>query len=451
MSDYHTNITESSMNDSWSADIKSAITKDSRWKACIFIKSSNAKLINHISKSSYPDKSCNSHVNIVDLLEPDIGFMLQNILPNLNAKNAVFEFEGFNSLNDAKNITNHIKQAAFDSGTILTIANTHKKSKNNKHHTITLTCIHFGKPGKDVMPSKEYNDGCIQANNTIIQQSHYGPSFKNKSRNSLFQRANNTDKSKKSNRSNTKKGVCNFQLTIMFDDTTSKWYLRGKKKQTLDVCYHTNHMYIDPKHMSCPKHIIEKSVCDTIMSGIDSGINTTNIMLYVHEKHGKNIDYQTIHSMKMSKINKLIEDCGLDPGGSSVDQLIKIFSSMENVSFTYIIHRYNSGFVTCRKNRGESMQEKINNIFGNNDKDEYFHKSVRNWRDALKLKSTNNVLVAFAWAHDDEIRNTEMFPEFLAADVTFGVNRERRDLLLVAGIDGRHRIFTSFRCFIPSK
>ena len=43
----------------------------------------------------------------------------------------------------------------------------------------------------------------------------------------------------------------------------------------------------------------------------------------------------------MSKINKLIEECGLNPGGSSVDQLIKLFTSMENVSFLYIIHRYN--------------------------------------------------------------------------------------------------------------
>ena len=44
-----------------------------------------------------------------------------------------------------------------------------------------------------------------------------------------------------------------------------------------------------------------------------------------------------------------------------------------------------------------------------------------------------------------------MYPEFLAGDVTFGVNRERRELLLLAGIDGRHCIFTAFRCVIPSK
>ena len=44
-----------------------------------------------------------------------------------------------------------------------------------------------------------------------------------------------------------------------------------------------------------------------------------------------------------------------------------------------------------------------------------------------------------------------MYPEFFCADVTFGVNRQHRELLLVVGIDGNNKVFTGFRCFIPSK
>ena len=69
----------------------------------------------------------------------------------------------------------------------------------------------------------------------------------------------------------------------------------------------------------------------------------------------------------------------------------------------------------------------------------------------FKLTENNNVLVSFAWCHDEELRSIQMFPEFLGADVTFGVNRQRRELFLVAGIDGRNKVFTAFRCFIPSK
>ena len=39
----------------------------------------------------------------------------------------------------------------------------------------------------------------------------------------------------------------------------------------------------------------------------------------------------------------------------------------------------------------------------------------------------------------------------MAVDVTFGVNKERREELIVAGIDGHNKIFTAFYCFMPSK
>jgi hypothetical protein len=77
--------------------------------------------------------------------------------------------------------------------------------------------------------------------------------------------------------------------------------------------------------------------------------------------------------------------------------------------------------------------------------------SIDFWHNSPKLSSTNNVLVAFAWAHDDELRNVEMFPEILGIDVTFGVNKERRDLLIAAGVDDNKKTFSAFCCFILSK
>ena len=66
--------------------------------------------------------------------------------------------------------------------------------------------------------------------------------------------------------------------------------------------------------------------------------------------------------------------------------------------------------------------------------------SIENWQDSLSLSPTNDILVAFAWAHDEEIRMVQMFPEFLGVDVTFGVNKEKRKLLLVAGIDSHKKL-----------
>ena len=44
-----------------------------------------------------------------------------------------------------------------------------------------------------------------------------------------------------------------------------------------------------------------------------------------------------------------------------------------------------------------------------------------------------------------------MFPEFLAGDMTFGLNRQKRNLYVITGIDGHNKIFTAFRCWMPSK
>ena len=54
----------------------------------------------------------------------------------------------------------------------------------------------------------------------------------------------------------------------------------------------------------------------------------------------------------------------------------------------------------------------------------------------IGISGSKQLLVAFVWCHDDKFRITKMFPEFLPCDVTFGVNKEQRNLFLVVGVDG---------------
>jgi hypothetical protein len=59
------------------------------------------------------------------------------------------------------------------------------------------------------------------------------------------------------------------------------------------------------------------------------------------------------------------------------------------------------------------------------------------WRKELKLGEDNEILVAFPWSHKEESHKLCMFPEFVAVDLTFGVNRQRHSLLVATGIDGQ--------------
>jgi hypothetical protein len=59
--------------------------------------------------------------------------------------------------------------------------------------------------------------------------------------------------------------------------------------------------------------------------------------------------------------------------------------------------------------------------------------------------------VTFGWAHDDEIRKVETFLEMLGVDITFGINRERRDFFLAGGSMVTKKAFTPLRFLTPSK
>ena len=69
---------------------------------------------------------------------------------------------------------------------------------------------------------------------------------------------------------------------------------------------------------------------------------------------------------------------------------------------------------------------------------------MERWRTDLKVKDGKEILVALAWIHQDDMRNVTLFPEVLSVDVTFGVNKQSRNLLRVCGIDGNFKVFTAF-------
>jgi hypothetical protein len=50
-------------------------------------------------------------------------------------------------------------------------------------------------------------------------------------------------------------------------------------------------------------------------------------------------------------------------------------------------------------------------------------------RKELKLGDNDDILVAFAWLHNEESMKMSMFPNFVAIELLFGVNRQKYHLL----------------------
>ena len=73
-------------------------------------------------------------------------------------------------------------------------------------------------------------------------------------------------------------------------------------------------------------------------------------------------------------------------------------------------------------------------------------------RDSLSVTSTEGrILLALVWTDRDSRTRFDMFPELLAADCTYGINKEERSVMLFTGIDGNNQTFTHTWAFLPSE
>ena len=111
---------------SWCSNLISSINDDSQWIASIPFPSTEAKSINTIINiaSNVPlEETFETHVDIVQLLGTlslSLDAVIKEICNRYNyPTNAVFHFEGYNSIDDKEDLITAIKDAAFKHGTIL--------------------------------------------------------------------------------------------------------------------------------------------------------------------------------------------------------------------------------------------------------------------------------------------------------------------------------------------
>ena len=241
--------------------------------------------------------------------------------------------------------------------------------------------------------------------------------------------------------------ACSVLFSI-FQHTNGKWYLqKPRKKNSACVCH--NHLQVLPEHITHEKSILQDDIIKVIESFCTLGIEPSVISEYVIKNHGVIISTDQICDIKSKMVNNILIELDLQPSNmSNADKLIALFQNDPNVNYIYVMHEHPSGFVTYRKvnNGNDATTETVG--MPSNIANEI---NISSWRESLSLDESNKVLVAFAWCHKEESRKVKINPQFIACDLTFGVNKENRNELLLAGIDGNNKSFTAFRCFMPSK
>ena len=468
------------MENVMSRDIEAAIKKDSRWTPKIFVDIPPPVTLKEASVVVEPEIFSNTTVSkdeavtftdiVPYLLPPDKDRL--SIYQNLNyPTECVYRFDRFQGIHNKDKLRNYlITQSTISSATDLTKGTTKKPISGQFLDSVRLQCVCYR-----VTRSKPrvFESGKNQQPGSIKQQEHSSSSVKFKSRNSNFeytQLLDGTTPMKCLNKINTpsarcRSNTCQFALHLVCHKVDQHWYLRqsgahGSKSKP----YHQNHLPTSPDHAESSVQNVPPAVEKLVKTSFDSQIRIPQIIKLVKENFGYTLSPDALYKMRSNYYVPLLDNVEKQPYGSSVDKLIAEFKTREDVSFIYVTHDVRSGFVTHKANKHHLNKKKRDAIAKNKNVSfvhdvTYVHDvqtgiddlDIEEWRLKLMVGDTQQILVAFAWCHDDELRNVRMNPYFLAGDMTFSVNREQRNLYVIGGIDSSNSMFTGLHCFMPSK
>ena len=295
--------------------------------------------------------------------------------------------------------------------------------------TIYLDCLHsrvFEETTtnlSDTFPT--FIDNQLQASNTIIQKEHYCTHSKASSRSSKNKIANVPSPSKPSkpevldtfissvpirelkfkiskktatNRPKDPKKCCNFSIVIFCDCPNENWFIaqRPMKSTATASCVHNYHLPINPKDINTTTHNMPIGIEKGLQEMLNTGATNSTIISFFHKNHDINLSPSLISNHRNKLFNNWVQKLTLENEkyikSSSIDRMISLMRSISNLSFVYMTHSKESSLICHNKNDKLSYKLLSTNI----------EMDIIKWRTELLITDKEDVLISFAWCHDDE-------------------------------------------------
>jgi len=290
-----------------------------------------------------------------------------------------------------------------------------------------------------------FSNGSLQAEGTIIQKAHSGSLRKKADKVS----APNVNSSIKRFKTSSKRALshecrCPFKLRCFCSILDNCWYLAYDTNSS----YHHKH-HFQLHHSVTKKKIFSREMLQFVKECNSADVDNSSIRSLIENKFNLNVTNDQIRKLRDQHMESLLDGASRSPYGSSAQKLIAFFTSLSDVSFIYMMHHPNSGFVTCVKKKGKETSENSAVDVG------ISNAEMNAWRKELLVVQGDDdqtkILVCLCWCLDSELSEYGLFPEFLAVDVTFGTNRNSRNVAKVVGVDSSNQICTFASCFMGSK
>ena len=237
---------------------------------------------------------------------------------------------------------------------------------------------------------KEFKDGKLHQSGTIVIQDIISHSRKGRSR-STYNKIANTDLPKnkdglitslqngrkpgQKNRSYTccpisKESKCPVKFTVFCDKISKRWFLSSPKDlnnlqqdECCRLCSH-NHMRLHPADLCTDTKDLSQDVQEFITNSFNSGCKIQHIIDMVKAQFGINVSEEQIQHKRKNYIDDMIKLTNGETKDniqqlSAAEKLIYLFENMNDVSFVYVKHHIDSGFVTYTKDRHHSTNKQV--------------------------------------------------------------------------------------------
>ena len=249
--------------------------------------------------------------------------------------------------------------------------------------------------------------------------------------------------------------ICHFYFSISWNVKEECWWMKGG----FGCCYHNDHAPVKEEEVNVStKHLpsYEKEIAMDFFS-VHNGSGSVGALL--KKRTGRTFTAKQLEYLREQALQK---DPTLSPRNSdesnktSAQQLIDYLRESPDISFVLVTGHPNSSLCSIRKQsaRGKAAAKETTRILKEtslpgsscNEAEEY----AASVRRSLKVGDGNEILLAVAWITDQERRLVTLYPEVLASDVTEQTNKEKRSLLVVAGLTANMESFTVCRALLPS-
>lgn len=246
-----------------------------------------------------------------------------------------------------------------------------------------------------------------------------------------------------SRKGNTRDECCPFCFTIYLKDDTAhylpgRWFLsRASHAKAPIAGRHSSHYRLDTEDIRASSLLMtnENRELAKQSSQLHFASSHTAALLALRDEFGIAWDSRQISYLTRKERQ---QQSFLNESASSAENLIASFDQRDDVSYCMVSYDRLDGLVLLQKKSRKKVP-------------------LPTIEEAAELHRTcgfsdhERLMLIFLFASDEEFRLLSMHPEILACDTTFGVERSKKGMFTIAGVDGNNQAFNCGRAYIPNE